>query len=201
AGHPPAARGPARLPGRAGGRPRADLRARRPGIGRSLLRRRCAGQGLPHPPGSPGARGGGRRAAGPLAGRGAHPGQAHAGRRAGRDPPRAGAGRPARGGRGRRPGAARLRQLGAHAVLNAERIRSGDVTVTAGPAVALPESSGRRLSGWDAGVLLAANALAVTGLWWRQGGVSEVDDLASALTSASRLTGLLGALLALLMLL
>ena len=58
-----------------------------------------------------------------------------------------------------------------------------------------------RISGWDAAVLLAANAVAVTGLWWRQGGVSEVHDLAGALTSASRLTGLLGALLALVMLL
>ena len=75
------------------------------------------------------------------------------------------------------------------------------MTVTAGPAVAHPERAGRRLTGWDAGVLLAANAVAVTGLWWRQGGVGEVHDLAGALTSASRLTGLLGALLALVMLL
>jgi ferredoxin-NADP reductase/DMSO/TMAO reductase YedYZ heme-binding membrane subunit len=75
------------------------------------------------------------------------------------------------------------------------------VTVTAGPAARPACPAGRRLTGWDAGVLVAANAVAVIGLWWRQGGVGEVHDLAGALTSASRLTGLLGALLALVMLL
>jgi predicted ferric reductase len=55
----------------------------------------------------------------------------------------------------------------------------------------------RRITGWDLAVLAAANAVAVAGLWWRQGGVREVHDLAGLLTSLGRLTGLLGALLAL----
>jgi predicted ferric reductase len=55
----------------------------------------------------------------------------------------------------------------------------------------------RRITGWDVLVLLAANAVVVVGLWWRQGGLSEVHDLAGLLTSLGRLTGLLGALLAL----
>lgn len=59
----------------------------------------------------------------------------------------------------------------------------------------------RRFHGWDAAVLLAANAVAVTGLWWREGGMREVHDLAGLLTSLGRLTGLLGALLSLAMLL
>src|ERR1700760_2838819 len=59
----------------------------------------------------------------------------------------------------------------------------------------------RRVHGWDAAVLLAANAVAVTGLWWREGGLREVHDAAGALTSLGRLTGLLGALLSLAMLL
>jgi ferredoxin-NADP reductase len=59
----------------------------------------------------------------------------------------------------------------------------------------------RRFHGWDAAVLLAANAAAVAGLWWREGGVREVHDLAGLLTSLGRLTGLLGALLSLVMLL
>ena len=46
-------------------------------------------------------------------------------------------------------------------------------------------------------MLVAANAVAVVGLWWRQGGLREVHDVAGLLTSLGRLTGLLGALLAL----
>jgi predicted ferric reductase len=46
-------------------------------------------------------------------------------------------------------------------------------------------------------VLVAANAAVVVGLWWRQGGVSDVHDLAGLLTSLGRVTGLLGAFLAL----
>lgn len=57
--------------------------------------------------------------------------------------------------------------------------------------------SPRRVSGWDVLVLVAANAVAVVGLWWREGGLREVHDVAGALTSAGRVTGLLGALLAL----
>ena len=55
----------------------------------------------------------------------------------------------------------------------------------------------RRITGWDVSVLLVANAVVVVGLWWRQGGLSEVHDLAGLLTSLGRVTGLLGAFLAL----
>ena len=50
-------------------------------------------------------------------------------------------------------------------------------------------------------VLVAANLVAITGLWWRQGGVREVHDAAGLLTSLGRLTGLIGAFLALVQLL
>ena len=46
-------------------------------------------------------------------------------------------------------------------------------------------------------MLVAANAVVVVGLWWRQGGIREVHDLAGLLTSLGRVTGLLGAYLAL----
>jgi predicted ferric reductase len=59
----------------------------------------------------------------------------------------------------------------------------------------------RRISGWDLCVLVVANAVAVVGLWWREGGVREVHDAAGLLTSLGRVTGLLGALLALVALL
>jgi predicted ferric reductase len=65
-----------------------------------------------------------------------------------------------------------------------------DARITPGPAP-------RRITAWDVGVLVAANAVAVAGLWWRQGGIREIHDLAGLLTSLGRLTGLLGAFLAL----
>src|SRR5919199_6844878 len=77
----------------------------------------------------------------------------------------------------------------------------------AGPtaAVAPPGTAGaarrRRLTGWDLGVLVAANAVAVVGLWWRQRGIAEIQDAAGLLTSLGRVTGMLGALLALVQLL
>jgi predicted ferric reductase len=55
----------------------------------------------------------------------------------------------------------------------------------------------RRVTGWDLSVLVAANAAAAVGLWWREGGLREVHDVASLLTSLGRVTGMLGALLAL----
>src|SRR5258705_3332726 len=55
----------------------------------------------------------------------------------------------------------------------------------------------RRITGWDLSVLVAANAAVVVGLWWRQGGVRDVHDVAGLLTSLGRVTGLLGAFLAL----
>jgi predicted ferric reductase len=59
----------------------------------------------------------------------------------------------------------------------------------------------RRITGWDVAVLVAANAAAVVGLWWRQRGLSEIHDAAGLLTSLGRVTGLLGAFLALVQLL
>jgi predicted ferric reductase len=55
----------------------------------------------------------------------------------------------------------------------------------------------RRFTGWDLSILAAANAAVVVGLWLRQGGVTEVHDGATLLTSLGRVTGLLGAYLAL----
>jgi ferredoxin-NADP reductase/DMSO/TMAO reductase YedYZ heme-binding membrane subunit len=74
-----------------------------------------------------------------------------------------------------------------------------------GPAVATDEAVAggmarrrrRRVTGWDLGALAAGNAAAVVGLWWRQGGFSEIHDTAGLLTSLGRVTGMLGALLAL----
>jgi predicted ferric reductase len=55
----------------------------------------------------------------------------------------------------------------------------------------------RRIDGFDLSLLVAANAVVVVGLWWRQGGLGDMDDLAGTLTSLGRVTGLLGAFLAL----
>jgi len=55
----------------------------------------------------------------------------------------------------------------------------------------------REAAAWDLGVLVAANAVVVVGLWWRQGGLREIHDAASALTSAGRVTGMVGTYLAL----
>jgi predicted ferric reductase len=59
----------------------------------------------------------------------------------------------------------------------------------------------RRITGWDLCILVAANAAAVVGLWWREGGLREAHDAAGLLTSLGRVTGLLGALLVLVALL
>ena len=66
---------------------------------------------------------------------------------------------------------------------------------------AQPARRRRHLTGWDLFVVVAANAVAVVGLWWRQGGISEIHDTAGLLTSLGRVTGMLGALLALVQLL
>jgi predicted ferric reductase len=55
----------------------------------------------------------------------------------------------------------------------------------------------RRIEGFDLSLLAAANAAVVVGLWWRQGGIADMDDLGGTLTSLGRVTGLLGAYLAL----
>jgi predicted ferric reductase len=66
---------------------------------------------------------------------------------------------------------------------------AGDVTLRARPR--------RAFTGWDLGVLVAANGAVVVGLWVRQGGLRDVHDAATLLTSLGRVTGLLGAFLAL----
>src|SRR6266516_3375893 len=60
-----------------------------------------------------------------------------------------------------------------------------------------PRPVRRRITGGDLAVLLAANTAVVVGLWLRQGGVRDVHDVAGLLTSLGRVTGLLGAFLAL----
>jgi len=59
----------------------------------------------------------------------------------------------------------------------------------------------RRITGRDVSVLVAANVFAIVGLWWREGGIREVHDVAGLLTSLGRISGLLGAFLALVQLL
>ncbi len=54
---------------------------------------------------------------------------------------------------------------------------------------------------WALGALGAVNALVVAGLWVRGGGIGDARNVASTLTSAGRLSGLLGAYLALVQLL
>jgi predicted ferric reductase len=66
---------------------------------------------------------------------------------------------------------------------------AADVTLRARPR--------RAFTGWDLGVLVAANGAVVVGLWWRQGGLAHLHDAGEVLTSLGRLTGLLGAFLAL----
>ena len=58
----------------------------------------------------------------------------------------------------------------------------------------------RRIAGWGLALLVLANAAAVVALWWR-GGIDDIHDTAGLLTGLGRLTGLLGAYLALLQLL
>jgi ferredoxin-NADP reductase/DMSO/TMAO reductase YedYZ heme-binding membrane subunit len=77
--------------------------------------------------------------------------------------------------------------------------QAGPTAAVASPGAAVGRR--RRLSGWDLGVLVAANAVAVIGLWWRQRGIAEIHDAAGLLTSLGRVTGMLGALLALVQLL
>ena len=58
-------------------------------------------------------------------------------------------------------------------------------------------SPGRLLARWAPALLALANGAIVVSLWWRAGGVSEIEDTASALTGLGRLCGLLGAYLVL----
>jgi predicted ferric reductase len=54
-----------------------------------------------------------------------------------------------------------------------------------------------RIAGWGLALLAVANGVVVIGLWWRSGGARDVHDAAGLLTALGRLTGLLGAYLAL----
>ena len=56
---------------------------------------------------------------------------------------------------------------------------------------------GRRVAGWGLALLAAGNAVAVVAIWATSGGPRDVHDAASALASAGRLAGLLGAYLVL----
>jgi predicted ferric reductase len=64
-----------------------------------------------------------------------------------------------------------------------------------------PRKRRRRITAWDLEVLVGANVVIVVGLWWRQGGISEIHDAAGLLTSLGRVTGMVGGLLALVQLL
>ena len=54
-----------------------------------------------------------------------------------------------------------------------------------------------RIAGWGLALLVPANAIVVVSLWWRSGGVQDVDDTASLLVGIGRIAGLLGAYLVL----
>ncbi|HET8950824.1 MAG TPA: hypothetical protein VFN44_09945, partial [Solirubrobacteraceae bacterium] len=55
----------------------------------------------------------------------------------------------------------------------------------------------RRVAGWGLALLALANAAVVVSLWLAAGGPADVHDISSALTSAGRVAGLLGAYLVL----
>jgi predicted ferric reductase len=50
-----------------------------------------------------------------------------------------------------------------------------------------------RLQAWGLALLGAGNVMVIVALWWHGGGIGDVQDGASLLTSLGRLTGLLGA--------
>ena len=54
-----------------------------------------------------------------------------------------------------------------------------------------------RIAAWGLALLVPANAIVVVSLWWRSGGVQDVDDTASFLVGVGRIAGLLGAYLVL----
>src|ERR1700760_2205012 len=57
-----------------------------------------------------------------------------------------------------------------------------------------------RIAGWGLAILAVANGVVVVALWWGEG-IRDVHSAASLLTGLGRITGLLGAYLALLELL
>jgi predicted ferric reductase len=65
-----------------------------------------------------------------------------------------------------------------------------------------PARAARRgVTGFDLLLVFLGNVVLVAGLWWRGGGLTALDGAASTLTSAGRLTGLLGTYLVLVQLL
>jgi predicted ferric reductase len=69
-----------------------------------------------------------------------------------------------------------------------------------GATLARVPAARSRIAGWGLALLALANAAVVVALWWN-GGSGDVHDTASLLTGLGRITGLLGAYLALLVLL
>jgi predicted ferric reductase len=70
-------------------------------------------------------------------------------------------------------------------------------TRTAERHTAVVTSPGRLLARWAPALFALANGAIVVSLWWRAGGIREIDDTARALTGLGRLCGLLGAYLVL----
>ena len=79
--------------------------------------------------------------------------------------------------------------------------RSGGSRRPRRAALAAREPAAQALAGWGLALLAAGNALAVVALWWRSGGPQDVHDLSTLLTGIARVSGLLGAYLALVQLL
>jgi predicted ferric reductase len=65
----------------------------------------------------------------------------------------------------------------------------------------VPRASRRGVTGFDLLLVFLANVVLVVGLWWRAGGVTDLHGAGSSLTSAGRLTGLIGTYLVLVQLL
>src|SRR5262244_3052028 len=79
-----------------------------------------------------------------------------------------------------------------------------DVPATAAPAARFDSSATRarrrapsQLPLWLAGLVLAVNVAAIAWLWWHGGNVTHVRTTGDLLVGIARLTGLLGALSAL----
>src|SRR5262245_16536019 len=79
-----------------------------------------------------------------------------------------------------------------------------DARATAAPAARFDSSATRarrrapsRVPLWIAGAVLAVNVAAIVWLWWHGGNVTDVRTTGDLLVSIARLTGLLGALSAL----
>jgi predicted ferric reductase len=65
----------------------------------------------------------------------------------------------------------------------------------------VPRAARHGVSGFDLLLVFLGNVVLVAGLWWRGGGLTDLHGAGSSLTSAGRLTGLLGTYLVLVQLL